>query len=225
MRAIVAEATEIQIDLHESEWAACVSETLIIQNLKPKWNVAGAFYFLYPLMAVGYVDGEMEFLYTTEPESINSEVASRLDFHGAFRSRFLCGRAFFSLMELLEFIGHKNKTRKFGKYTYLYSFRQIDESWKSDLNLFFRGESQDFFEKLILKLVESSSARRRPKEVQKCLNDLKSFWRHEACLLKRVRKFASEPKYPIPQKERDFLFIKYRYGATSIPIDGGWVAQ
>ena len=115
-------------------------------------------------------------------------------------------------MEVLGLIGHKNKTRKIGKYSYLYSFRQMGENWKTDLERLFRGESSDAFENLVLALVENASARRKPKKIQRLLNDIKRFWRHEAQLLHRVRKRVGALEYPVPQRSRDLLFVEHRYG-------------
>jgi hypothetical protein len=75
-------------------------------------------------------------------------------------------------------------------------------------------------ENLVLALVENAAARRSPKEVQRHLNGLKRFWRHEANLLHRVRSRLQVEVYPIPQKERDFLFVRNRYGITPQPGSG-----
>jgi predicted GIY-YIG superfamily endonuclease len=215
MRSIVADAAKIEIESHPTELSACLAEAKIIQELHPKWNVAGAFYFLYPMIGLAFDGRDLRLIYTTEPESIASELAKEFSFHGAFRSRFLCGSAFFALIELLEYIGHKNKTQKLSKHTYLYSFRQIDALFTKDLDLLLRGESSIVFERLVLSLVENASARRKPKEIQKLLNELKRFWRFEAELLFRVRTRVGNVNYPVPQKQRDLLFVENRYRSSS----------
>jgi predicted GIY-YIG superfamily endonuclease len=219
MRSIVSEAAEIRTRLFPNELEACLAETQIIQSERPKWNVEGAFYFLYPMMGVGYRDGVLSLLYTTEPDTLKDvldpDVLTGLQMHGAYRSRFLCGNAFFALMECLEFIGHKNKTQKPGKHSYLYSFRMMSESWKTDLDRLFRGEGSEAFENLVLSLVENAAARRKPKKIQRLLNDIKRFWRHEAQLLYRVRTRVCAREYPVPQRGRDLLFVEHRYGALS----------
>jgi hypothetical protein len=212
MRKVVEEADRIEVEPHLSELDACLAEARVIQEQRPKWNVAGAFYFLYPMIGVSVNDGAFELIYTTEPEVLDPAIAARFSFHGAFRSRSLCGDGFFALVELLEFVGHKNKTQKLSKHTYHYSFRQIPDSWPSDFELFFKGESTVALEKLILALVESGTARKKSKEVQKLLNELKRFWRHEAVLLNQVRTRLRHVEYPVPQKTRDILFVENRYG-------------
>lgn len=214
MRAIVSEASRIVIQQFQTELEACLEETRLIQTLRPKWNVEGAFYFLYPMIGIQYHDDVLSLLYTTEPEAVDPTLKKDLSFHGAYRSRFLCGNGFFALMELLEFVGHKNKTRKIGKHSYLYSFRRMDRRWFTDLEKLFRGEKSDAFENLVLALVENAGARRSPKKIQNLLNDLKRFWRHEAQLLHRVRTRVGHVAYPIPQRERDLLFVQNRYGGS-----------
>jgi hypothetical protein len=211
MRSVVQDAARIETELHESDFAACIAETEIIQSLRPRLNVAGAFYFLYPMIGTHFSKDGLELIYTTEPDLIDEKIRAPFSFHGAFRSRFLTGGGFFALVELLEYIGHKNKTKKLGKHSYHYSFRQIDETWLSGLNLFFAGESSVILEKLILSLVENGSARRRAKEMQGLVNQLKRFWRHEAQLLKRVRARVGHVAYPVPQRQRDVLFLEHRY--------------
>src|SRR5690349_13492981 len=47
MRQLVREAARIEIEICNSELEAEILETQLIQTSRPKWNVAGAFYFLY----------------------------------------------------------------------------------------------------------------------------------------------------------------------------------
>jgi excinuclease ABC subunit C len=211
MRSIVKEAVRVSVELYPTDLAACLAEAKIIQELRPKWNVAGAFYFLYPMIGIDYRGGVLHLLYTTEPEAIPAETLKEFSLHGAFRSRFLTGNGFFALMELLEYIGHRNRAAKLSKHTYRYAFRQMSEEWKQELELLFKGESSAAFERLVLALVENAAARRKPKKIQLLLNDIKRFWRHEAQLLHRVRSRVGNPTYPIPQKQRDILFLEHRF--------------
>jgi hypothetical protein len=215
MRSVVAEGARIEFDLYASDREASLAEAILIQDLRPKLNVAGAFYFLYPMIGIAMTNGDLELIYTTEPEKIDSKRAKAFSFHGAYRSRFFCGKAFFALVELLEYLGHKNKTKKLSKYTYLYSFRQLDESWHQELELLFSGESSAFFERLVLGLVENKSARKNTRDVQKQLNQIKTFWKHEAQLLRRVRLKVGFSAYPVPQKQRDLLFLEHRFHETN----------
>jgi predicted GIY-YIG superfamily endonuclease len=225
MRMIVVDAHRIELEVHPTELDACMKEAKIIQEQRPRWNVAGAFFFLYPMIGVRCQQDTFSLLYTTEPDQLDQELLSSFDMHGAFRSRFLCGEAFFSLIKLLEMVGHRNRSKgtwkagtkkgpKILKYSYLYDFRQLPKEFFEDFNRFFRGESSGALENLVLALLENSTARRSPKEIQGYLNDLKRFWKHEAHLLHKVRSKLKVESYPIAQKERDFLFVKNRYGSS-----------
>src|SRR6266702_3139420 len=50
MRGIVKEATRIEIQRAETDLDACLTEAVLIQKHRPRWNIAGAYSFLYPLI-------------------------------------------------------------------------------------------------------------------------------------------------------------------------------
>jgi excinuclease ABC subunit C len=209
MRQIVSEAARIEYELCPSDLDACLLEARLIQELRPKWNTAGAFFFLYPLIGIRYEAGSTYFSYTTHPESFGD-----FELHGAYRSRGITAGAFWALMELLAFVGHRkprDRKRTVPKYSHVVGFRQLPEAWMAKWREFLRGESREAMEELVLALVENAGARRKGREVQKALNRLKLFWRHEACSLKRVRQAMAYEVYPVPQRERDFLYLKRRY--------------
>ncbi len=214
MRAVVASAVRIEYDLFETDLDACLQETHLIQVHRPKLNIAGAFYFLYPFIGLQIKDNQAYFCYTTEPENYPG-----FDFHGAYRSRFITGNAFFSLIKLLRYVGHsiprqrllKEKIFTEGKKrAYVFGFRQLDPVWITQLESFFTGRSKEAFEELTLQLLEHSSALRDREEIQEYLNDIKRFWRHEAKRLATVRDQTGYLNYPVPQKERDLVFLKYQ---------------
>jgi hypothetical protein len=80
---------------------------------------------------------------------------------------------------------------------------------------FFKGESREAMEWLVLALVENAGARRKGRQIQEALNRLKLFWRHEACSLRKVRETTAYEPYPVPQRERDFLYLKRRFETTA----------
>lgn len=211
MRAIVKEAERIEILHCESELEALRQETLLIQEKRPKWNVAGAFYFLYPMVGLRRKEGTLEFCYTTKPEAFES-----LEFHGAYRSRWITGDAFFSLMDLLRYVGHRQpgRARIAGSYSYVYRFRRLPMDWDAGWGAFFRGEGKEVLEALVLALVENAAARKAGKEIQEHLNHLSRFWRHEALPLARARRKMNFPTYPISQRERDLLFLDFAYAKS-----------
>lgn len=213
MRQIVSDAHRIEFESCVSDLDACLLEARLIQEHRPKWNTAGAFFFLYPLVGVKFEGGVTFFCYTTQPESFPD-----FEFHGAYRSRGITGSAFWALMELLAYVGHRvprDRKRVVPKYSHIVGFRRLPENWMERWREFFKGDSRDAMELLVLSLVENAGARRKGHEIQKALNRLKIFWRHEACSLKRVREAMGYTVYPVPQKERDFLYLKRRYRAAA----------
>jgi excinuclease UvrABC nuclease subunit len=216
MRSIITEAASLEFQTLATDLDACLEETRLIQEHRPKWNVAGAFYFLYPMLGIHHYAGITRICYTTKPE-----LFPEFRFFGSYRSRYRVKEAFFGLAELLQYIGHKVKkpARQTGdaKNSYVVSFRQIPENWIEDWCLFFKGESQRAAETLVLSLVENAGARNSPEEIQESLNSLKRFWRHEARKLYRILERTRFPVYPLPQKERDLLILKYKESFKTAP--------
>ena len=218
MRQIVADAARIEFDLCASDLEACLLEARLIQDHRPRWNTAGAFFFLYPLVGIRFEAGVTRFCYTTQPESF-----PEFEFHGAYRSRGITGGAFWALAELLGYVGHRvprDRKRVVPKYSYVVGFRQLPEPWMPKWREFLKGDSREAMELLVLALVENAGARRKGKEIQQALNRLKIFWRFEACSLKRVRETTGYGAYPVPQKERDFIYLKRKFAVQSERANG-----
>src|SRR6266550_171560 len=218
MRGIVKEAARIEIQCAESDLDACLTEAVLIQKLRPRWNIVGAYSFLYPLIGIRSANGDIEFCMTTTPEAVLKECPG-FEFHGAFRSRRVTGDAFFALMRLLTFVGHvnpANRRNRIPRYSYIFSFRRLPSNWAGVWASFYKGESALAMEELILKLVENTGARRRPSKVQEHLDELKRFWRHEVLTLAKVRNATGYTEWPVPQCQRDLVFLSYRAGVTSI---------
>jgi predicted GIY-YIG superfamily endonuclease len=68
MRGIVKEAARIEIQCAETHLDACLTEALLIQKHRPRWNIVGAYSFLYPLIGIRVANGNIEFCMTTTPE-------------------------------------------------------------------------------------------------------------------------------------------------------------
>jgi excinuclease ABC subunit C len=112
---------------------------------------------------------------TTTPDAVLKEYPG-FEFHGAFRSRRITGDAFFALMRLLRYVGHRNPSPRrtlTPRYSHIFSFRRLPSTWAAIWALFYKGESTRAVEELILNLVEKSGARNRPTKVQEHLDDLK----------------------------------------------------
>jgi len=220
MRGIVKEATRIEIQRAETHLDACLTETMLIQKHRPRWNIVGAYSFLYPLIGIRSANDNIEFCMTTSPEAVLKECPG-FEFHGAFRSRRVTGDAFFALMRLLRFVGHVNPSnyrKRIPRYSYIVSFRRLAPKWAGVWGTFFRGESAHAMEELILTLVESPGARRSAGKIQEYIDELRRFWRREALALAKARKATGYGEWPVPQEKRDLVFlsyIAYRTEATS----------
>jgi excinuclease ABC subunit C len=220
MRGIVKEAARIEIRCAETHLDACLTEAVLIQKHRPRWNIVGAYSFLYPLIGIRSENGNIEFCMTTTPEAVLKERPG-FEFHGAFRSRRITGDAFFALMRLLRFVGHVNpavRRSRLPRYSYIFSFRRLPSTWAGTWASFYKGESALAMEELILNLVEKTGARRRPETIQEHLDELKRFWRHEVLTLARIRKATGCTQWPVPQYERDLVFLSYKEGVTSSKI-------
>jgi predicted GIY-YIG superfamily endonuclease len=218
MRGIVKEAAHIEIRCTETHLDACLTEVMLIQKHRPRWNIVGAYSFLYPLIGIRSANGNIEFCMTTTPEAVLKEWPG-FEFHGAFRSRQITGDAFFALMRLLRFVGHanpSNRRRRIPRHSYIFSFRRLPSNWAGIWASFYKGESALAMEELILNLVENTGARCRPSKVQEHLDELKRFWRHEVLTLAKVRKATGYTEWPVPQYQRDLVFISYKAGVSSI---------
>jgi predicted GIY-YIG superfamily endonuclease len=220
MRKIVSEARSLDYDLCSTELEALTLENQLIQQHRPKWNVAGAFFFLYPMVGLSLRDGILYLCYTTTPE-----LYSEFSFHGAFRSRDRTRTAFFSLTELLRLIGHSIakpsllKSLKLPapqKYTYLYGYRQVPENWMNSLCAFLNGGDFSPLGELSLLLLDKPDAIKRADEIQEHLRNLRQFWKREILPLKKAREHSKSNEYPVLQRDRDQLFIQLLSGSPLV---------
>lgn len=214
MRGIVKEAARLEIRHAGSDLDACLTETLLIQQHRPRWNIAAAYSFLYPLIGIRLADGNVEFCLTTSPDAF-LENHPGFEFHGAFRSRRITGDAFFALMRLLKMVGHvnpKDRRRQVPKHSFVFSFRRLPLHWIDVWRSFYKGESALAMEELILRLADHGGARRRSGKVQEYVDELKRFWTREALPLAKIRKATGYEDWPVPQFKRDLVFLSYRAG-------------
>lgn len=210
MLKIMGHAARVEFEVCASELEAELMEAKLIQSERPKWNVVGAFYFLYPMIGMKVSEGVLHFCYTTQPEAFDG-----FEFHGAFRSREITRDAFFSLMKLLRYVGHslpkgKKPVSPLPKYSYLYGFRQIPQDWVDHWSELWKGSSKQVLEFLVLALIENAGARKKGVEIQEMLNKLNRFWEHEAKPLLKARSQVGFTAYPVSQKDRDLVFLQYR---------------
>src|SRR5947208_16859374 len=97
-RALVSSAHRIEWQACASELEASLAEIGLIQALRPRRNIAGAFPFMYPFIGIQVDGGDTRFCLTSSPEAF-----AAFELHGAYRSREVTRDAFFALMRLLRF--------------------------------------------------------------------------------------------------------------------------
>jgi excinuclease ABC subunit C len=198
---LLAASASITWETTPTHLDACILEMRLIQSMKPKLNVTGRFNSYYPFVGMRSADGRLYFAMSAKPERLAGFTA-----FGAFRSREVTGEAFYALLRLLNFVGHKEKSRRGA-----HGFRQIPAGWREAWEGFFAGVSRQVLETLALRLLESAAARARAEEIQDCLAALQRFWELEATPLRQaIRDTAYAGAYPVPQDERDPLFIRWR---------------
>jgi GIY-YIG catalytic domain len=216
-RALVRLADRIEWQACGSELEASLTEIRLIQELRPVRNVAGAFPFLYPFLGI-QVDGlDTRFCLTTSPEAF---IEFEFDVHGAFRSRRVTREAFFALMRLLRFVGHPTARRRRDRlsgprHSHVYTFRRLPRDWPELWKLLLRGASRSALEQLSLRLLEHAGARARGALVQADLRSVARFYDEEASTLAGAIAATGYVGYPVPQQDRDALFLRYREGRIS----------
>lgn len=207
MRAVVTQADRFTFETCASHLDACLLEIRLIQTLKPRLNIASTFSEIYPYIGVGVGGTYLRFAYTTRPESL-----ADFRYFGVFRSRDVCGEAYFALMRLLSYLGHAETRRaKLPRGSHVHTFRQLPESWRGLWQDFFAGRSRQALSDLSVALLEKADARAAAAAIEEDLATLALFWRDEARALNaamEATKYAGP--YPVPQAERDPLFMLWR---------------
>jgi predicted GIY-YIG superfamily endonuclease len=210
-RALVRSAAQIVWDVCASELDASLREIRLIQSLRPRENVAGAFPFLYPFIGLRVDDRATYFCLTTSPDSFPG-----FELHGAFRSREVTGEAFFALMRLLAIVGHPLSRRRRGPvaHAYVFGFRRLPSDWPARWSRLLRGISRDALEDLSLRLLDHASARARSAQVQEHLRTVGRFFDDEARVLAEAIAATGYASYPVPQLDRDAIVLEYRNQAA-----------
>jgi hypothetical protein len=212
-RELVRAAARLEWQVCASELDALLTEVRHIQALAPCRNVAGAYPFLYPFVGIRTETIGLRFCLTTAPEAF-----ATFDLHGAFRSRLLTREAFFALMRLLRFVGHAEPRRRADRastprYSHVYTFRRLPtgsaETWAALL----RGSSRQALTDLSWRLLEHADARARSADVGKDLRLVKRLFDEEAAPLAAAIAATGHAGYPVAQRDRDALFVKFAAGS------------
>lgn len=209
-RALVKAAATITWEVCESDLAASLQELRLIQSLRPRKNVSGAFSFLYPFIGLR-VEGHETFLCLT----IRPETALAFELHGAYRSREMTREAFDALARLLRFVGHpipRPRCRQVaaGARAAVIGFRRLPAGAAARWADLLRGASREPLESLALELLEHPGAVARRAEIQEDLAAVALFFEEEAAALARARDTVGYATYPVPQRERDLVFVESR---------------
>ena len=211
---LVRAAARIEWQICGSELEASLTEVELIQALRPRRNVASAFPFLYPFIGIQVEGPTTRFCLTTSPEAFTG-----FELHGAFRSRAVTREAFFALMRLLRFVGHPKARRpldrlRVPRHSHLWTFRRLPHDWPELWKALLRGASQVALEQLSLRLLEHEGACARSAAIHADLGAVKQFFDDEACTLAKAITATGYIGYPVPQRDRDALFLRYRGDAT-----------
>ena len=213
MREIIRMATGVMFHLVQSEKEALLLENQLIQEIKPIYNVSGAFSFMYPALGVGHDDGVLYLCYSTDPESLGNTL---FKMHGVYRSRDLTKDAYYSLVRLLSFLGHREASHRLKKiptmpYTNVSGFRRLNAELAEELSGFLNGRNRNFLRIVIDALLERASARGEAEKIQGAIRSLVVFFREEANRLRKAKKRAGFGGEFLSQQDRDRTFILARF--------------
>jgi hypothetical protein len=172
--------------------------------------VAGAFSFLYPFIGIQIDGADTRFCLTTAAEAF-----AAFELHGAFRSREVTREAFFALMRLLRFVGHPTARRRHDRlsrprHSHLWTFRRLPRDWPELWRALLRGTSRVALEELSLRLLEHDGACARSAAIHADLMAVERFFADEASTLAKAITATGYAGYPVPQRDRDALFLRYR---------------
>jgi GIY-YIG catalytic domain len=209
-RALVRAADRIEWQVCASELEASLTEIGLIQALRPRRNVAGAFPFLYPFVGIQVDGADTRFCLTTSPAAF-----AGFELHGAFRSREVTREAFFALMRLLRFVGHPTARRPHDRlgvprHSHVRTFRRLPRDWPELWTALLRGTSRVALEALSLRLLEHDGACARSAAIDADLKAVERFFADEASTLANAITATGYVGYPVPQRDRDALFLRYR---------------
>ncbi|MEN8160171.1 MAG: nucleotide excision repair endonuclease [Myxococcota bacterium] len=213
MRTLVREATTLEVRPQASEQEALLVENELIRRLRPRYNVDGAFSFLYPALGVGRHEGRVLLAFTSTPEDWSG---LGLRWHGCYRSRARAREAFDALVSLFARLGHLEPMSRLPdvplrRGARLEAFRRVPAELADAANAFFAGESTELLALLFDHLLESPQARREAADVEDWLRTLDEFAREDVDPLREALEAVGHSGY-VPGDERDALFIRARRG-------------
>jgi excinuclease ABC subunit C len=215
MVRLVRAASALEIRVQPSEREALLLENELIRTLRPRFNVDGAFSFLYPAIGTRADPHRALLCFTTR---VDAFAPLGLRWHGSFRSRPRALEAFEDLVALLDFAGHREPVPRRPdvvrpRGSRLHGYRRI-EPLVPAVDAFLRGESPHVLGELASVLVEKPAARRAAGEVEERLRRLAAFFASDAQKLREALHAAGRGDAFVRQEERDALFIAHRSRAA-----------
>ena len=213
MRTLVREGSSLEVRVQPSEREALLEENALIRELKPPYNVDGAFAFLYPAVGLGRCEGHTLLCFTTKPEAYAD---LQLRWFGTFRSRPRAKEAFDTLVELLALVGHLSTRTQLPAHqavrgSRVVGLRQLPRELTEEMADYFGGQAQALLGALSAALLEKPRARRQAAHVEACLHRLNQFYEADTRTLRRALERLGRTDTYVPQDERDSLFISARW--------------
>lgn len=212
MRTLVRDAHSLEVRLQSSEREALLLENELIRTLRPRYNVDGAFDFLYPAIGTGWSGARMLLCFTTCPQAFGD---LGLRWHGTFRPRLRAREAFEALADLLGRIGHLEPRTRLPRAprrrgSRLLALRRVPPELLGSTRAFLAGASDALLGELFAHLLDRRGARRQAAEVQEALRSLERFYRLDALRLHHALRATGRKASFVAQSERDALFIEAR---------------
>lgn len=209
MRELVRQAAALEVQPLASERAALLRENELIRQLRPPFNIEGAFSFLYPAIGIGTADDRDLLCFTTRPAAYDQ---FGFCWHGAFRSRPRARQAFDALVELLSMLGHIEPVSRLPPHpvlrgSRLVAFRQLPRPVREQVTHLLGGTAPAPLAGLAEFLLEKPRARRDAELVEEHLRCLAAFWETDLHKLRCALDAAGIAGRYIDQQERDALFI------------------
>lgn len=212
MRELVREAHSLEVRLQPSQSEALLLENELIRTLRPRYNVEGAYDFLYPAIGTGASADQLWLCFTSTPDAY---AAQALRWHGSFRPRHRARDAFDAWIGLLGRLGHLEPRSRLPELPRLrgsrfVAVRRVPPDLLAGLRDFFDGRSDAVLRRVFADLLERSAARADAGEVQEAFRALSTFYRDDVLRLQDALRRTGRAGLFVPQAERDALFIAAR---------------
>ncbi|NNL67704.1 MAG: GIY-YIG nuclease family protein [Myxococcales bacterium] len=212
MRELVREADSLEVRVQSSQSDALLLENELIRTLRPRYNVEGAYDFLYPAIGTGGDDGQLWLCFTSQAGAYEPLA---LRWHGTYRPRQRARDAFDAWVGLLGRMGHLEPRSRWPEVPRLrgsrfVAVRRLPPDLCAGLRDFFDGRSDAVLARVFSALLERSAARAEAGDVQEAFRTLQEFYRGDVLRLQDALRRTGRDGCFVPQSERDALFIAAR---------------